>query len=97
MPWSSSDRRTRLPKNWPSLRANILRRDNYRCQISLDGCSGIATEVDHIARGDNHSPENLRAACSRCHKQKTQAEALEARRKKRAARFRPIERHPGAR
>ena len=97
MPWSSSDRRTRLPKNWPSLRASVLRRDSYRCQIRLDGCSGIATDVDHIARGDNHSLENLRAACSECHKKKTQAEALEARRKKRALRFRPVERHPGAR
>lgn len=97
MPWSSSDRRTRLPKNWHALRACILKRDKYRCQIRLEGCSVIATDVDHIARGDNHSLENLRAACSGCHKKKTQAEAQEARRRKRAARYRPIERHPGAR
>ncbi|UBI10035.1 HNH endonuclease [Corynebacterium coyleae] len=97
MAWSSSDRRKRLPKNWPSLRAKVLSRDKYRCQIRLSGCAGIATDVDHIARGDNHSLDNLRAACSRCHKIKTQAEAQEARRKKRAARFRPEERHPGAR
>ena len=97
MAWSSSDRRKRLPKNWPSLRASVLKRDNYRCRMRLSGCAGIATEVDHIARGDNHDPRNLRAVCSRCHKTKTQAEAREARRKKRAARFRPMERHPGAR
>ncbi|WP_255365808.1 HNH endonuclease [Corynebacterium sp. NML120713] len=49
-----------------------------------------------MLRGDNHDPRNLRAACRSCHKKKTQAEAQEARRKKRALRFRPQERHPGA-
>ena len=97
MSWSTSDRRARLPQNWAVLRSSILRRDNYRCRINARGCSGIATEVDHIARGDNHSPENLRAACSSCHKKKTLAEAQEASKRKREARFRPKERHPGER
>lgn len=96
-PWSQSNRRERLPKNWPSLRRAVLQRDNYRCQIRLAGCKTIATEVDHRQRGDDHSQTNLQAACSACHKTKTQTEAQEARRKKRAARFRPVERHPGAR
>lgn len=97
MAWSSSDRGLRLPKDWSSRRSTVLRRDSYRCQIRADGCSTIATEVDHIARGDNHSLDNLRAVCSQCHRKKTLAEAQEARRKKRALRFRPEERHPGAR
>ena len=96
MVWSSSDRRSRLPKNWPAVRARVLKRDKYRCQMNLEGCAGVATDVDHITRGDDHSLGNLRAVCSGCHKKKTQAEALMARRKKRALRFRPSERHPGA-
>lgn len=65
--------------------------------MGLAGCRTVATEVDHIARGDNHDPSNLRAVCSVCHRKKTLAEAQEASRKKREARFRPRERHPGAR
>lgn len=96
MPWSSSDRRARLPQDWDSRRASVLRRDGYRCQIAGAGCSGIATEVDHIRRGDDHRFDNLRAVCSSCHKKKTLGEAQVASRKKREARFRPRERHPGS-
>lgn len=95
--WETSDRRQRLPQNWNVLRLSILRRDSWRCQMKLTGCKGIATDVDHIARGDNHDPANLRSACSACHKKKTSAEATEARRRKKARRFRPTERHPGMR
>lgn len=97
MAWYTSDRRERLPKDWPSRRARVLSRDKYRCRLGLTGCKTIATEVDHVARGDNHDESNLQAACSACHRKKTQAEALTARRKKRALRYRPKERHPGAR
>lgn len=95
--WNTSNRRERLPSNWDSLRQSVLRRDNHRCQLRLAGCKTIATEVDHRQRGDNHALDNLWAVCRSCHSQKTQTEAQEARRKKRTARFRPVERHPGAR
>lgn len=97
MPWSSSDRRARLPQDWDSRRASVLRRDSFRCKIAGAGCSGIATEVDHIRRGDDHRLENLRAVCRSCHRKKSQAEALEAQRRKRELRYRPQERHPGLR
>ncbi|MBH5296526.1 HNH endonuclease [Corynebacterium ulcerans] len=93
----STDRKSRLPKNWLALRHRILTRDNYRCQLRYDGCKGFATDVDHIHRGDNHADSNLQSACSACHLKKTHAEALAARRLKKARRFRPTERHPGSR
>ena len=91
----NSDRRARLPDNWDRLRLSVLRRDKFRCQIGSSGCSTVATEVDHILRGDNHSPSNLRAVCHSCHRKKTVAEAHAAKRAKKARRFRPQERHPG--
>lgn len=95
MVWSSSDRRSRLPSDWSVVRSRVLRRDGFVCQLQLVGCASVATEVDHIVRGDNHAEENLRAVCSRCHRIKTTSEAQEARRTKRALRFRPQPRHPG--
>lgn len=97
MAWSTSNRRERLPSNWQSIRRLVFQRDRYTCQLRLSGCRGIATEVDHITRGDNHDLSNLRAVCSGCHKIKTVAEAQEARRIKKSRRFRPIESHPGLR
>lgn len=95
MSWYTSNRKSRLPGNWIDLRRKVLRRDRYRCKIGIPGCLGTATEVDHIIRGDDHSLGNLRAVCGNCHKQKTQAEATQARRRKSEARFRPEEKHPG--
>lgn len=95
--WIGSTRRKRLPPEWESLRLQVLRRDSYRCQIQDSGCKGIATDVDHILRGDNHSPKNLQAACSYCHNKKSSAEGHEAQRRKRARRLRPTDRHPGLR
>lgn len=50
------------------IRRIVLDRDNYRCQLRLDGCTTIATTVDHIrdraVAGDG--PDNLRAACAWC-------------------------------
>lgn len=74
-PWESSTRRARLPGNWNTLRAAALRRDRHRCRT----CGAPATEVDHIARGDDHRLTNLQSLCSPCHQAKTTAEATEAR------------------
>ena len=95
--WDSSNRKSRLPANWNHLRSLVLRRDSHRCQIGDEGCRTIATDVDHIVAGDNHAPENLQAACSRCHNRKSSREGNTARRKKAERRFRPVERHPGSR
>jgi len=53
---------------WRRLRAAVLARDGYRCQIKAEGCLKLATCVDHIVpkgKGIEH-PSNLRAACQPC-------------------------------
>ncbi|ROR95503.1 hypothetical protein EDD28_0056 [Salana multivorans] len=101
VPWSTSDRRSRLPAGWDSLRRTILRRDNHRC-VWLDQngqpCGEPATEVDHIRPGDDHSAENLRALCSWHHAKKSALEGNRAKarlRREIGARFRRQEIHPG--
>lgn len=96
MAWNTN-RRQRLPADWANIRKIVLERDGYACQINHVGCQMRATDVDHVVAGDNHSLDNLQAACSACHMKKTHAEAQEARRRRRALRFRPVERHPGER
>jgi 5-methylcytosine-specific restriction protein A len=55
---------------WKRIRLEILERDRYRCQIKGPGCTGEATEVDHILPvsmgGAWWEHENLRGSCSRC-------------------------------
>jgi 5-methylcytosine-specific restriction endonuclease McrA len=54
------------------LRPRILARDGYVCQIKGPGCTGEATEVDHIVPwlegGDWFNEANLRAACTHCNR-----------------------------
>lgn len=68
--WSTSDRRSRLPKDWERIRRIVLRRDGGRCQ----SCGALANQVDHVTAGDDHSPSNLQALCEPCHQRKTNAE-----------------------
>ena len=55
---------------WRKLRAFVLARDNWECQVRLKGCTRIATVADHIrpwlAGGAWLDPINLRASCSHC-------------------------------
>ena len=48
----------------------VLIRDRYRCKIHGDGCTGDATQVDHIISPAEDGPffdmKNLRAACRHC-------------------------------
>lgn len=59
--------------NWKTVRARILKRDNYECQIGLPGCTLQAGTVDHIVPlawgGDPRDESNLRAACVHCNAQ----------------------------
>jgi hypothetical protein len=52
--WASSNRRDRLPGNWPALRKHVFERAGYLCEAVDDGvrCTARATDCDHIARGD---------------------------------------------
>jgi 5-methylcytosine-specific restriction endonuclease McrA len=58
---------------WPAgLRASILQRDNWLCQIKGPHCTTRATEVDHITTphqgGEWFDPHNLRSACAHCNR-----------------------------
>ncbi|MFI7069563.1 HNH endonuclease signature motif containing protein [Micromonospora sediminicola] len=96
--WDGSDRRARLPHDWALRRVRVLRRAGYKCEARFstgERCGAPANQVDHIVRGDDHSPENLQALCVYCHGQKTAGEAAQARRP-RPRRERESERHPGS-
>lgn len=82
MPWEAdSPRRKRLPVDWPFIRARILSRDGYRCQMVWQGkvCGWKATDVDHIVPNDDDSETNLRSLCSWHHKRVTAAQGNTAR------------------
>ena len=59
---------------WTLVRREALERDGYQCQLKFPGCLGKATEADHIvsvADGGEHTLENARAVCKRCHRTRT--------------------------
>lgn len=104
--WRGSTRRGRLPADWPQIRREVLDRHGGRCHV----CGhGGATDVDHVARGDDHRPANLRPICGRrcracleagrtpCHAAKSSAEGGTAAQAARPRRNRPAEQHPGLR
>lgn len=100
--WSNSNRRERLPPEWPAIRRRILKRDNRECQHrdrgSREICGDFANEVDHIQHGDDHSDGNLQALCSWHHARKSSSEGGAARAVKRRqirSKYRRTEDHPG--
>lgn len=54
----------------PSLRYDVMRRDNFRCQICGSTASdGVKLHVDHIvpvSKGGKTTESNLRTLCDRC-------------------------------
>lgn len=99
--WEGSDRRLRLPVDWPKRRNHVLKRDGRRCTHVDDlgqRCIEDATDVDHIIAGDNHDYSNLRSLCRWHHQRKSSAEgaaALVAKKRRNAQRFKRTEQHPG--
>lgn len=97
--WQNSNRAARLPPNWDTIRAAVLRDASYRCETLMRNgtrCHDRATEVDHIIAGDNHDRSNLQAICTWHHRRKTAAEANAARQRNRAQRTgRREQQHPG--
>lgn len=95
--FAGSSRRARLPKDWPTIRLRILKRDGYACTWpSRNGrCGAHATDVDHIVNSDDDQDANLRSLCRSHHKIKTGAEGGRAAQAKRIPRSRPAEKHPG--
>jgi 5-methylcytosine-specific restriction protein A len=69
-------------------RTAALNRDRHQCQLRYDGCTGTATEADHItsitalgqSRADATNPNALQGACHHCHTIKTNQQATQARR-----------------
>ncbi|ASU85953.1 HNH endonuclease [Nocardiopsis gilva YIM 90087] len=95
--WRNSTRRSRLPRSWPSVRAGVLERDGYRCTWIEHGerCERVATDVDHIVNGDDHSDQNLRSLCRPHHRAKSSSEGGRAAAAKQPKRRRDPEPHPG--
>lgn len=57
--------------SWRRLRLQVLKRDNYQCQVRLAGCTVVATSVDHIYPVHlcpelGLEPFNCRSACVHC-------------------------------
>lgn len=54
----------------PTLRYEILRRDNFRCQIcGSNAQDGVKLHIDHIvpvSKGGHTTQDNLRVLCDRC-------------------------------
>lgn len=94
MSWDTSDRRSRLPADWPAIVVQVKRRARGKCEATHHGeeCDGRAAEVDHIKQGDDHSLANLQALSTACHARKTRLDNGY-----RAAVAAPTERHPGQR
>ena len=59
----------RWSRAWARRRRLILERDAWTCRLQYAGCTGVATQVDHITPrhfGGTDDPANLRAACAAC-------------------------------
>jgi 5-methylcytosine-specific restriction endonuclease McrA len=67
--WSSLNPRTRA-----RLRLAVLARDEFVCQLRLEGCVLVATHADHVNRRETHGDglDNLQAACKPCNLKKGQ-------------------------
>lgn len=101
--WAGSDRRSRLPADWPSIRADVFARDGHRCTAQLSSGQRCPVteglECDHVNRGDDHRPSNLTTLCHGHHQDKSSQEGIAAwadRRLKAHNKFRRSEAHPGA-
>lgn len=103
--WQNSDRKLRLPSNWPSLVAVVKRRaatslhPQGQCEaikVSTGArCKNAGRDCDHIVPGDNHDLSNLRLLCVWHHGTKSSREGNEAQAARRSSARRPPERHPG--
>ena len=87
MPWETSDRKERLPRDWDKRVARVKERDGWRCRKILPSgkrcprgrATGHRLEVDHRIPNDDHSLSNLQALCEEHHLQKTLRESRRAR------------------
>lgn len=96
--WQNSDRRSRLPRDWPVRRRRILARDGGMCTWTREDtgrrCGHPATDVDHVEPGDDHRDSNLTSLCGWHHKRKSSSEGGAANARRHQA---PARKHPGIR
>lgn len=97
MPWSTSDRRARLPSNWSQLCREVKARAQGKCEATHHDprCDGVGTDADHIIPGDHHDLANLQWLSSPCHRAKTARESAQRNRQAATLKRRPREPHPG--
>jgi 5-methylcytosine-specific restriction endonuclease McrA len=62
-----------LTSTWNRVKAQVLARDNYTCQLRLEGCQITAVTADHIVPwgrqgGAWFDLSNLRASCGHCNR-----------------------------
>ena len=97
--WANSNRRARLPSDWPMRRHAVMVRANGVCEyIDEDTnlrCVFNGSECDHKIHGDNHELDNLQWLCSMHHGIKSSAEGNDAKREHRMRFTRKPEKHPG--
>lgn len=105
MSWDSSDRRSRLPADWPQLvratAARALKSSKLgiaQCEARLPSgkrCPRVGTDCDHKVAGDDHNLRNLQWLCDHHHSKKSAKEGFEARMAFKRSKYRPREGHPG--
>lgn len=96
--WQGSDRRSRLPSDWPKRVAETRRLAKGRCQQILPSgkrCPRDGTDADHIRPGDDHRQVNLQWLCDAHHKAKTAKEGTQGRWGKKKITPRTEGPHPG--
>lgn len=108
MPWSTSDRAIRLPKDWHARRARTYRIAGGRCQHTDNGqrCTTHAPlhkrgnqpagHADHITAGAGDQTDNLQWLCPPHHLAKSSNEGHQAMATQRTKAKHPIQQHPAA-
>lgn len=69
------ENKSRYPKNWAEIRANILKRAKNKCEFCgvenysvRDNGSKVVLTIAHLDhKPENNDPSNLRALCQKCH------------------------------
>lgn len=96
--WADSDRKSRLPSDWPALVALTKKRAKGQCQFIMPSrhrCPRKGTDVDHIHPGDDNRPQNLQLLCAAHHALKSSLEGQRAQAARRIRGLRQEETHPG--
>lgn len=101
MAWSTSQRKTELPANWQSLRAQAKARAGGVCErrdTTGTRCTAQGRELHHTGDKHDHRLENLQWICPPHHQEETNRQAKAAQHTKYvAAKKRTPEPHPGIR